>query len=390
MKTRLEPCAGALLLLTSLQAGSQEPLPAQVSLNTQAAVRQWVFDAMAPANAATRERLYGQVEAMTGREDLRAPARRDRPTCNPLQQDPLEVIAEEAKKTSIVIIGESHASPQDRHFIGEVLRVLRRQGFDVYAAETFVHGQLDHTGTSGGDGWYSNEPIFGRTISTARSLGYRLVAYEQTEAEEKARAAVKPDESAIHRREWNQTRNLMDRIFTSAPESRVIIHVGGQHGDERSGPNREGTDPWMAERLKIATGIDPLTIKQSACTSPRSTTVASRIRPDADGTAADWRPVDLYVGHPKLMLRNARPAWRQEAGDRILPMPEVFIGLDEPIMVEARAGMGDDSLASVPVDRVLLFPGERLPLLLPPGRYRIDGFIRGGRLPQDPVNVDVR
>lgn len=379
-------CVTALLLLASFHASPQEPAAAQAALNMQEAVRHWVFDAMAPANTAARERLRGQVEAMAGREDLQ-PARRDPAPCTALPDDPLDLIAREAQKTSIVIIGESHSEPRDRQFVGQVLQVLRHQGFDVYAAETFTGEHLDLPYVSGGDGWYSNEPIFGRTVSTARRHGYRLVAYEQTSEQEKARAAAEPEESSINRREWNQARNLMDRIFTKAPDSRVVIHVGGQHVDERRPPGSRTTDQWMAERLKVATGIDPLTIKLTTCASPASRTVASRIQPGAATT--DLSPVDLYIGRPKLTFRDGRPEWRQAAGDRLLEMPRAFVGLAEPIMVEARSGTGDEALPSVPVDRVLLLPGEDLPMLLPPGRYRLDAFTRRGRLPLDAVMVEI-
>lgn len=378
-----------LLLLASAHAATAGP-GASDALRIQADVRQWVFDAMAPSNTATRERLRGQVEAMTGREDMRPTARRTSPACTPLPGDPLEVIAREARKTSIVIINESHSEPRERHFVGEVLRVLRQQGFDIYAAETFVDGPLDDPAASGGDGWYSNEPIFGRTVSRARALGYRLVGYEQTEAQDSARAAAAPDESPVNRREWAQTRNLLDRIFSRAPEAKVVIHVGGQHVEERRRPDGQSRDQWMAERLKVATGIDPLTVRQSTCTSPNSGYVVSHEVVGGEGTTAGWSTVDLQVGHPPFSFRNGRPAWRQEMGDQVVEMPRVFLAEAEPVMVEARAAAGDEVLATVPVDRVLVLPGENLPLLLPPGRYRLDAFTRAGRLPVDPVNVEVR
>lgn len=365
-------------------------LAASAALRIQADVRQWVFDAMAPANAATRERLQGQVEAMAGREDMRSPGSRAVPACTPLPDDPLELIAREARKTSIVIISESHSEPQHRHFIGEVLRVLRQQDFAIYAAETFTDAPLDRADASAGDGWYSNEPIFGRTVSAARALGYRLVGYEQTEAQDKERAAAAPDESVVNRREWAQTRNLMDRIFARAPEAKVVIHVGGQHGEERGRPDGQSRDQWMAERLKVATGIDPLTIRQATCNSPNRGSVVSRERPGGEATSAGWSPVDLHVGHSPRSIRNGRPAWRQETGDQVVEMPRIFLEVAEPLMVEARAAAHDEILATVPLDRVLLFPGEDLPLLLPPGKYRLDAFTRGGRLAVDPVNIEVR
>lgn len=229
---RISQRATALLVLASLHANPQEPAAAQSALNMQEAVRHWVFDAMAPGNSAMRDRLRGQVEAMAGREDLQ-PTRRDPAACTALPDDPLELIAREAQKTSIVIIGESHSEPRDRHFVGQVLQVLRHQGFNVYAAETFTEGQLDQPGMSGGDGWYSNEPIFGRTVLLARGLGYRLVAYEQTNEQEKARAAAEPDESSINRR---------DHRYQSADDKADHVRVPGFGNSGQSRTTWRGCD----------------------------------------------------------------------------------------------------------------------------------------------------
>jgi hypothetical protein len=48
------------------------------------------------------------------------------------------------------------------------------------------------------------------------------------------------------------------------------------------------------------------------------------------------------------------------------------------VLVEARRD-GDPALA-IPEDRLMLFPGDRLPLLLPPGDYRIEAWTRDGPL----------
>src|SRR5690606_19671314 len=99
-------------------------------------------------------------------------------------------------------------------------------------------------------------------------------------------------------------------------------------------------------------------------------------------------PMDLYAGHPRLTFLSGRPAWRREIDDKPVPVPFAFLSSDERVIVEARP-VGA-SLSEVPTDRLILFPGERLPMLLPPGRYRIDGFTPAGRIAGDSVQVEVK
>lgn len=134
----------------------------------------------------------------------------------------------------------------------------------------------------------------------------------------------------------------------------------------------------MAERLKARTGRDPLTIDQTVCASTSGTSVASVSFVRANGTSASVQMVDLFVGHAPLEFRDGRVSWRQDMGERIVAMPREFAGMQEHVIVEARPeGAAPDV---VPVDRILLRPGETIPLLLPPGRYRVEGFTAAGKM----------
>jgi hypothetical protein len=302
-----------------------------------------------------------------------------------LPGDPLQRIVAHARQTSIVIINEHHASPQDRHFVGRVLAALRPEGYTIYAAETFTrHDSLDHAGVLGSDGWYSSEPIFGRTVALAKSLGYRLVAYERTQQQEQeARATSSASAHLTRMRERNQTDNLMDAIFKANPDARVVVHVGHGHVRERNVPDE--STPMMAELLKAATGRDPLTISQTSCRSGSDATVIAA----ADvGAPAGASGVDFRVGHPDLKFEDGRPAWRRAAGDIPAAIPEPFVNVVERTIVEARPWGAP--LGTVPLDSILLFAGEQLPLLLPPGSYRIDAFTKSGRIGVAPVRLDVR
>ena len=366
------------------------PVNAQTP-TTQNAVRNMTFQSVVAAKSKEYPagKMAGQMASAAGREDLIATAADNQRACVATGSDPILYTAERARITSIVIINESHAEPIQRHFVGQVLRALAAEGYSIYAGETFSYGEdLAHDDVLSDDGFYSNEPIFARTMRLAKVLGYKLVGYEETEEQNKASAAAHPELSRINRRETSQTENLMKAIFSDQPNAKVVIHVGDAHAWERRAPWAMSNSVWMAERLKEATGRDPLTISQIDCVSSASDVIVGEARLGKDGKIEAGSPVDLYVGHPALTFRDGRPAWRQEAGDKLAAVPSQFINMAERVMVEARPEGA--SLESVPIDRILLFPGEKLPLLLPPGRYRVDGFVSAGRIETAPAIVDVK
>jgi hypothetical protein len=275
--------------------------------------------------------------------------------------------------------------PLHREFVARLLEALRPQGYSIYAAETFSMFQpLDHQPVLGSDGWYSNEPIFGRTVQLARKLRYSLVAYEQTPEQAEKLAREQPSRSRDELREAGQAANLMKAIFATKPKAKVVIHVGHSHVRERKAPWSSKPLVEMAELLKQSTGQDPLTISQLDCRSATAQVVLAGLRKAGEVGS----PVDLFIGHPAPVFRDGRPAWRQDMGDRAVEVPALLNSGGERIIVEARPAAA--GLGTTPVDSVLLYPGERLPLLLPRGRYRVDGFVEGGRVDVAPVVVEVR
>jgi hypothetical protein len=351
-------------------------------------VRAQVFQ-MFPRDVAGPSRFGGQPEAFVGREQLYLEKQSaSLPECRPLKDDPLKLIARRARQTNIVIINESHSSPRDRHFISSVLHILRRQGYSIYAAETFTRFEsIVHPEVLGFDGWYSNEPTFAQTIRTAKRLGYSLVAYEETQAQRQAGPSENLNsDQASARREQSESDNLMSGIFTSHPNAKVIIHVGPGHVRERT---QAGDQQFvaMAQRLKMAAGKDPLTISQTSCRSLTGSDVIAESFPRPAGLTGEF-PVDLYVGHPTPKFRDGRPEWRREIGQKDVAVPKEFLDRSERVIVEVRPS--NAGLPTVPVDRLLLFPGERLPLLLSRGKYRVDGFVESGRLDLAPTSLSVR
>jgi hypothetical protein len=89
------------------------------------------------------------------------------------------------------------------------------------------------------------------------------------------------------------------------------------------------------------------------------------------------------IAIPRPPLVEGRQGSAKDSGEAPVTVPVVFQPQQDPVLVEARRA-GDPALA-VPEDRLLLFPGDRLPLLLPPGHYRIEAWTKNGPI-SEPVS----
>ncbi|MBL8535979.1 MAG: hypothetical protein JNM59_01095 [Hyphomonadaceae bacterium] len=319
-----------------------------------------------------------QYLSMLGREDMfEQPALE---VCTAMQRaganvDPVEEIARAAIGRRVVIVNEAHERPQHRAFISDLAARLRHDGFTIYAAETLVPGSTAaRPWPLLSDGFYSREPTFGALLRRMRGLDYRFREYDDFSP---APPAEDNDwRASIERRESIQAANIQ-RILSEDADARLFIHVGHSHVLEQ--PDTQG-NVWMAQRLKEASGIDPLTIDQTRYTSGSDAFVLCD--PAQTNTRVDYR-----IGAPLLIFDNGRPAWRQRQGQRPVSVPSVLLASEFATIVEARLAGEPD--AAVPADRLLLHPGETLPLLLSPGHYRIESWTQthGWSTPVE-LNVD--
>jgi hypothetical protein len=318
---------------------------------------------------------------MVGRED-RIPAP-TKPQCAVADVDPVEAIARAAAQSQIVIVNEAHDSPRDRAFIADLAVELAGAGFDTYAAETFFS-----TVPKEGDaptlayGWYSQEPVFGALLRALRREGFKFVAYEES---------VPPVPGAdfvdeLNRREAAQASNLINRIFLANRGAKVLVHVGYGHNDEavqqigRSGLMRRAREvTWLARRLKDILGIDPLTIDQTTYSADKPGLCVSA----AGGPLPPGR--DLYMAHPALTFDRSRPTWRDDTGARVVEVPRRLKREAERVIIEAR--FADEPADAVPADRILIDPGEDIPLLLAPGRYKVRALLKDGSTTRDETVV---
>jgi hypothetical protein len=328
-----------------------------------------------PVHDDFQAQVQGMELSMAGRED-RVAWPMHNSDCQPLlragsEVQPLAEITRLAAGAQIVIINEAHHEPQGRAFVADVLAALRPLGYTIYAAETFSPKIAEHSKSYPriGDGTYTNEPTFGDTVRRAHKLGYRLVPYEM----QGMGAASRDPKEEISEREEAEANNLVSRIFAKDPRARVVIHVGYSHARKLA---QEGL-LWMAARLEKKTGVVPLTIDQT------------EFGPAGDSwhvctAQANGRPLDpafdFQIAPPEVRFDHGRPTWRTLRGQRQVPIPIQLRRPAERMLFEAHAASEPDD--AVPIDRVLIDPGESLPLLLPSGSYRVRA--RGAHGPWSP------
>jgi len=280
---------------------------------------------------------------------------------------PIDEIVQLASQTRIVTINEAHDRPRHREFVRRVAIALRDEGYDIFAAETFAPGiakTMDVEYASVSDGHYVNEPIFGRLVRDLKALGYALRNYEYQEPDTNVENSW-PERIAD--REEAQAENLR-RIFEELDEnSRLLVHVGYSHASEVPIVGFGELIAWMASRLKEKTAIDPLTINQTDCLS--NSDVMEFMAPPSRHIDGQF---DLVIGHPNLSFSQNRPSYRLNDTNRFVEIPTELLSNSSRVIVEAH--LPDEPEDAVPIDRLMLWPGEALPLVLPEGRYLLRSY----------------
>ena len=357
----------------------------------------WMFQQFPESlDSWTPEGSRGSITIQTlpyaGREDVVARFDRLRPTgrpCPPLPGNPFAELVDAALKAQIVIVNEAHDSPLHR-FVIRRLGLALAEDIDLFAAETFEHGAVAERSTgriTTSLGSYSREPMFGRQLRALDTAGYRFIAYEVLPHQEAPESASIAEQ--VIAREEAQAENLIAEVLDEEPEARVLVHVGYSHALEEPVNNFEREIEWFAARLKRKTGIDPLTISQTHCVledgSAANALDGLRLV-DGEGAAERAGAIDHFLAHPPLRFEKGRPAWRRAIGDVEVAVPERFLAKNRRVIIEARAPDQPDD--EVPVERLLLYPDESLPLLLPPGTWRLTGWTVDGPL-GDPMDIEV-
>jgi len=298
-------------------------------------------------------------------------------------------IAEIAREHRIVIINEAHNNSHHRKFIMQLALALKEEGYNLFAAETFAtppgqHEIFQNDMAKRGyalkrDGYYTQDPVYGQLVREVLKIGYQPIFYER----ENIAPRDTPRGERISMREEEQAENLLARAIEKFPNQKILVHVGFSHGKEL--PDQRG-NIWMGTRLKAKTGVNPLTISQTACEiqgGARESRLKTLTVPSDIHTKEGY---DMLVMHPPANYENGRGTWLKEIGRKFVPVPQALQHVSEWRYIAAHRlpyepieALSDKKLNSIqPVvyDSLLLGPGQKHDLALEPGHYVIASYDR--------------
>jgi len=265
-----------------------------------------------------------------------------------------QYILQEAKKTSILIVNESHHKPLHRLFMESLLPELYLQGYTMIGMEALYNTETfrDKKYPLLNNGIYIKEPCFGNMIRAALDQGYTLFGYE-------TKRNVNGKD-----REIDQAENIK-KVIDQNPNKKMIIYCGYAHAQEDSTHNQ-----WefaMAERVKRLTGVNPLTIDQTELMEYATPEFDNFFRQtisldypavfiDEKGNAFNRaNPIGIYdahVYHPDTKYINGRPDWLLTNNKKTVAIHDrITIGF--PCLVFAYKD-GEDIEQAIPVDVIEL------------------------------------
>jgi len=355
---------GNVLALSGLLAGCDGRTSTAIAMQRNA-LWQWraEFGYYAEANQDMRSHTKGSaVIGSTSFGDVRL-------------EPAIPLIVTEARKTRLVMVDEGHNVPLHRTLTIELLRTLRREGYNYFAAEML--SAPVHLGADGypdrQSGVYAQEPLAADMIRTAIDLGYKLVAYE---------ADFDPS-AGRNWRDQGQAEKLA-AVLKHDPKAKILVHTGPGHLDEDEGHN------WMGAIVQRLSGVNPLTIDQTMVRERRETADEN---PSYAGFAAKmpnkgpaipvmkdgtfWHPsnpswtVDMIVVYPRTTFHDGRPIWMLRNGSRrFMTMPREPCGSKSECVVSV--WRSTDTTGSVPIDQVEVLEGRHPALALPRGVFRAE------------------
>jgi hypothetical protein len=318
-------------------------------------------------------------------------------------QTAIRAVAALADKNQVVMINEEHDTPLHRAFTTRLLPVLYAKGFRYLAAETLDEkdSEINTRGyPTHNTGFYSEDPVFGEMLRAALRLGFKIVPYEHSsEKLTECRRQGKNADFCQNERERGQAQNLYDRILREEPKAKILVHVGRGHNQQLK------LETWaqMGWHFKDITGITPLSVNQM---------LSERSEPKYEGglyryVLGKWKlkepsvfvnkrgdyykdyGYNLMIFHPRSIYENGRPTWLKASGARkaaainlkrlkLKSGNKMFAG-NEPVLIQAFYSR--ESTDAVPVDQIIIYPKQQIPvLMLPVGTFRISAMDKTGKI----------
>ena len=302
----------------------------------------------------------------------------------------LDFVSSKAQGHQVIMINEEHRHSLHRGFLSKLLPVLYEKGFRYFAAETFASKDslLNERGYPiQSSGFYTSDPVFSRLVRAAKMEGYKTVAYE-FEGEFPSKAS--PEEKQ-EMREKGQAMNIIQRILEEDPTAKIVVFAGRAHIAEARTPSFG----FMAWHFKELTGIDPFTIDQTQLSErfaefdepPIYRYLVEDRQPDepvvfVNQNMNGWSGsqfYDLTVLHPRSFDISGRINWLNNDSLKNISLLAGNLNLQDVVSgsvfnvsgpLEVQAFKEGDAEDAVPLDIVLIKPGEKMrPLLLCPGNF---------------------
>ena len=231
-------------------------------------------------------------------------------------------ILDAARSRQVVMVNESHHVSQHRAFMHSLLKPLYDAGFRYLAAEVLNVSVPRGADVSNLDNQVrDDDPVTAELMHTAHALGYHLVAYDINTG------------NGFEERERTQARNIA-AVIEQDSTARVVVLAGLGHINEQETSTGY---TYMAHYFRDRTGIDPLTIDQTALTERgarkyeeslyRAVMAAQPVRdPSAGPHLASFvsrgaTTADMYVLHPRTEYVAGRPHWLVGSEARFRPAP---------------------------------------------------------------------
>ena len=297
---------------------------------------------------------------------------------NAKAEDAITAIVREAQKTQVVILNESHHVPMHRAFAMKLSRELKKAGYTYLACEAFSMYDdfpLQKQYVSEKAGILTKESTYANFLRDAMQDQWKFVSYEPVNGS----------------RESAMAKNLVQKIFRQDSKAKVFIYVGYSHAYEFPVAETDDDKSKMAAQLKRLTGINPLTIDQTAMYEHVDTKRQSNLYKAALAKMKQEKPfvlksdnqhylklginnklVDMQVIYPAYSnsLATGRANWLTTlAGFTARDIPKELLPATGRRLIYAFHKQ--EPADGMPADVVMVQTGKTPPkLMLPPGEFR--------------------
>ncbi len=289
--------------------------------------------------------------------------------------EPFARVLKEAASHRVMAFNEDHYDLRQRFFLLQNLEAFWAAGYRHIGYEALWAGEPgENFAETLHAGFFFNEAVMAATMRKARALGFEIFAYESQE-----RIYADTDwADAMNIREAGQAKRIAEYMSGVPENEQVLLWAGGHHITKRTDQTLEGRSiVWMAARLKRDHKIDAYSVDLTNCQySAGNENDPARGYEQVDG---NWQVSNLFEQwgvdaqfHLPVVVDGYTPdRYRKHIG-RQTEVPRVLRELSDTLFVQAFAS--EEPETATAYDSILMFPGEALPLYLPAGDFKLEGY----------------